>query len=342
MNFDLIEVNELSKNAQGGTEIWLKFLYGGGIPRELLEHVQIIPSRVRDLKMDKIRILTLHDLPEETEYKKLTEESYRNKFHKIVFISNWQYQQFRNILGYPYSLKSTVIENGLNPSDINILDNSKSSDKINIAYFTTPHRGLNILVQVFDMLSKEDKNIHLHVHSSFQAYGWPERDKEFEQMFEFCRNHPQITYYGFTEYGELREKLKEYHIFAYPSIWQETACRSVLEAMSAGMLCVHPNYGALFDTTGGINIMYDGSSDLNEHAGQFAAALKHAIKTMKNNDNGLKNRLLFNKVFVDTRYDPNLALGKWNNLLQDLIKKYPTIETRNVIESPVVFHYKTI
>ena len=339
-NWDLIEKNELSQNAQGGTELFMKFIYGGGIPRELLEQVQIIPSRVRELKMDKIRILTFHDLPDEPDYKKLMDESYRNKFHKLVFISNWQYQQFRNYLGIQYNLQSTVIEHGLEPSNINIMEKQKK-DVIDIAYFTTPHRGLNILVQVFDILSKEDKNIHLHVHSSFKAYGWEDRDKEYQPLFDYVNNHPQMTYYGFTPYEELREKIKSYDIFAYPCIWQETACRSLLEAMSTGMLCVHPNFGALPDTSGGLNIMYDGSTDINEHGGQFALSLKHAINSIRTGGEALRNRMIFNKVYADTRYDPKLALGKWNHLITDLMKKYPDEGSRSKIPSPVAFNYRT-
>ena len=76
-NWDLIERNETAKNANGGTELFMRFLYGGGVPRDLLLQAQIIPSRIRDLKNHKIRILTLHDLPEDPEMKKMTEENFR-------------------------------------------------------------------------------------------------------------------------------------------------------------------------------------------------------------------------------------------------------------------------
>ena len=44
-NFDLMETNEISNsNAAGGTELYMRFLYNGNIPRHLLENVQIVPS----------------------------------------------------------------------------------------------------------------------------------------------------------------------------------------------------------------------------------------------------------------------------------------------------------
>ena len=55
-NYDLIESNEVSQNAMGGTEMYMRFVYSDKVPRHLLENVQIIPSRLRTLKEDKIRI----------------------------------------------------------------------------------------------------------------------------------------------------------------------------------------------------------------------------------------------------------------------------------------------
>src|SRR5271154_2023247 len=117
-NHDMIERNDAGKKSQGGTELFMNFLYDGVLPRELLEHFQIIPGRVRELKEDKIRILTLHDNPTDPECEKLKDAEFRDKFHQLVFISNWQYQQFQTVLGLPYSVKSCVIENGLKASTV--------------------------------------------------------------------------------------------------------------------------------------------------------------------------------------------------------------------------------
>ena len=57
-----MELNELNKNAMGGTELMMKRLHDS-IDQDLLDRFQIIGSRVRELKEDKVRILWLHDLP---------------------------------------------------------------------------------------------------------------------------------------------------------------------------------------------------------------------------------------------------------------------------------------
>ena len=336
-NWDLIENNELSKNAHGGTELFMRFLYDGNIPRELLEQCQIIPARIRDLKKDKIRILTLHNLAEDPESEILKDPNYRNKFHKIVFISNWQQQQYLTYLGIPYSDQLMTIENGLKTFDINI--DEKPKDVINLFYASTPQRGLQILIPVFEKLAEEFDNIHLHVHSSFAIYGWGDADKQFEPLYDLCKNHPKITYHGFTEYEDLREKMKNYHLLAFPSIWPETACRTVIESMMSGALCVHPNFAALWDTSGGLNFMYQGDSDIVKHANIFYNELRNAVKNFSENREETNTYLKYVKNYADFRWSTNKAQFSWTKLLTELNSKYNTEESRNFQEE--LFVYRT-
>ena len=89
-----MEVNELSKNAKGGTELMMERLHAS-VDKELLDQCQIIPSRVRDLDESKIRILWQHDLPGDPESEHLKNGGH-SRFHKIVFVSNWQMQAYIN------------------------------------------------------------------------------------------------------------------------------------------------------------------------------------------------------------------------------------------------------
>ncbi len=344
-NWDLIERNEAGSKAQGGTELFMKFLYNDeGLPRDLLENFQIIPGRVRDLKEDKIRVLTLHDNPTDPECEKLREAEYRDKFHQLVFISNWQYQQFQTVLGLPYSVKSCVIENGLKASPVDVVqkyNNATPFDKINLVYSSTPQRGLGLLLAVFEELAKRNPDIHLHVFSSFKIYGWDDADKQFEPLYDFCRKHPQITYHGFETNDKLLDFLPECHIHAYPCTWPETACRSVLEAMSAGMLCVHPNFSALPDTTGSLNMMYNGDhTDQQLHANLFANTLQQAIEAIRSKNEMVTSRLLSNKYYVDNRYNVTKVKLQWEYMLKDLLNKYKDPASRVVQER--TFRYRTV
>ena len=308
----MVEINELNKNAMGGTEL---MMYGlkERIDPALYDKFQIICSRVRGLDIYKKKILWLHDLALDPEAAHLKDEVSRNRFDKFVFTSNWQYQQYRDYLGMPFNSKSVVIENAIEPIK---MEKKEFNGTINLIYHTTPHRGLEILVPVFEELCKIRDDIVLDVYSSFKIYGWAERDKQYEDLFERCKAHPKINYHGTVSNQEVKEALKKAHIFAYPSIWQETSCISVIEAMSAGCMVVHPNYGALPDTTGGLTTMYQWDSNINIHANKFAGILNNSIDVVK--QESAQNYLQFVKTYADLRFNWDKIAGQWTGVMQSL------------------------
>lgn len=326
------EENDISKHSVGGTEITKRSLQAA-IDPELLKDFQIIPSRVRDIQADKIRIYHLHDLAEDPESAHLKDEEARRRFHKLVFSSNWQMNEFVTKLGLPVDEKMQVLETPIVPLELI----EKPKDVINMVYFSTPQRGLELLVPVFEELSKTHKNIHLHVHSSFLIYGWTELDDKFEIVYQRIREHPQMTYHGKTTQEELRQALQTYHILAYPNIWKETSCRVLMESMSAGLLCIHPNNGALPDTGGGITSMYQFHDHANKHANLFYQYLEHSISVVQNED--IQRYLRFVKAYADTRFSLDKISKQWEHTMLELKQQYPTVASRAIPGKQFV--YKT-
>ena len=328
--------NEISVNAKGGTEL-MRDLLESRLSPELLDNFQIFMSRPREFDWNKIRIIQCHDLPEDPESAKFKDSSFRNSFHKVAFVSNWQYQRYQLVHNLPYDESSIVIENAIEP--ISGAFENKDSEKIRLVYTSTPQRGLDILVPVFETLAENNPDIHLDVFSSFKIYGWDDADKQFEPLYDRIRNHPQMTYHGFTPNEDLKMHLTKCHIFAYPCTWLETSCRAMLEAMSAGLVCIHPNYGALPESSGGLNVMYQGNiQDKNRHAQIFAGYLQSAINFVRENQH--QSMIEFNKVFVDSRFNIEVVKNKWEMMLLDLLKKYPTPESRKKDEP--VFTYTAL
>jgi UDP-glucose:(glucosyl)LPS alpha-1,2-glucosyltransferase len=330
MGFD---TNEISVNSKGGTEL-LRMELEERLPVDLVEEFQIISSRVREIQEDKIRIYWLHDLPEDPEASHLKNSDSRDRFHQLVFCSNWQYTRYRDYLGVPHDDKSIVIENGIQPIPLH----DKEKNEIRLIYFSTPQRGLELLVPVFEELCKKYDNLVLDVYSSFSIYGWHDADKRFEALFDKCKNHPKINYYGARPYTEVREALKKAHIFAYPSIWAETSCRCLIESMSAELLCVHPNYGALADTSGGLNMMYQWDYRADKHAQIFHATLENAIEIVHSRE--VEEYTKLTKIYADTRFSWDKLADQWKNLLMSLRNKYPTVESRKF--AGPTFNYKVL
>jgi len=313
-NLDLMERNEVNKDSKGGTELLQERLYGGDIPRELLEKVQIVFSRARDLDPDKKKIYYCHDLPEDPESSRLSDPMYRKKFDKFVFVSNWQMEKYNEVRGVEYN-RSTVVKNSIVPIDTT---KRTKSDKIRLIYHTTPHRGLQLLVPAFVELCKRHNDITLDVYSSFKIYGWEDRDAQYQELFDICRNHPNIKYHGTVSNDEIREALLSADIFAYPSIWKETSCLSLIEAMSAGLLCIHPNLAALSETSMGLTWMYQWNEDANAHAGGFMQVLHQGIEVMRNQREAIEADLKLQKIQVDRVHGWNNKANEWKALLESI------------------------
>ena len=135
-------------------------------------------------------------------------------------------------------------------------------------------------------------------------------------MFERCKNHPKINYHGSVPNTEIRAALQKADIFAYPNIWIESSCISLIEAMSAGVICVHPNYGALYDTSGGITRIYGWDEDPNRHAGKHYAMLDNAIEQVKTGAHIEEANYV--KSYADLRFNWNRRAMQWKTLLEQL------------------------
>lgn len=318
------ELNELNQNSKGGSELMyfrLKESLEAKYPKEFLDKFQIILSRVRNVEKNKHVIYWVHDLPGDPETVHLEDAKQRERFRKVVFCGQWQAQQYRTVLGVPFA-GSTVLETGIYPVQF---EPKPVDGPIRLIYTSTPQRGLELLFPVFDALSKK-YDIHLDVFSSFKIYGWEEADKRYEGLFNALKEHPKVTYHGFQPNEVVREHLQKAHIFAYPSIWMECNSQSLIEAMSAGCLCIHSNLGGLPDTAGGLTMMYDLNEDHNAHANMFAGHLAHAIENVRQDN--VQNYLQFVKAYADHRYNWHNIFNKWENLLQNIQTQYgdPAVE----------------
>jgi glycosyltransferase involved in cell wall biosynthesis len=321
-----LATDNLSAKAMGGSEI-MKYKLIERLPKELTDQFQIFVSRIQEpLNPDLIKIYWHQDLPEDPNaIEPLKNNGWKN-FDMLVFNSSWQQTVFQRAFNIPH-WKSTVLCNAIDPFERT--EKPDPSENVNIIYHTTPHRGLELLVPVFERLADDDKNITLDVYSSFSMYGWSERDAQYQELFDRCKDHSQINYHGYQKNDVIRKALINAHIYAYPSIWTESSCISLMEAMSASVLCVHSNLGALWDTGGGLTRMYPFDEDANIHANRFAILLKDAIDSVRTKN--INAELMFVKSYADIRFNWDRRQREWSSLMESLVaqKKAGTLKNRN-------------
>lgn len=314
--------NEQNANSKGGTEMMVEGVLSR-LDSKFHDKFQIIPSRVRELHDDRIRIYWLHDLPLDTETRHIQDANSRSRFHKIVYCGQWQMNAYQMLLGVPQNNQFCVIDTAIDP--FGEISKGDPKEELRLVYTSTPQRGLELLVPVFEELCKHHDNIVLDVFSSYKIYGWEGADQQFEELFDKCRNHPKINYHGFASNEVVRETVAKAHIFAYPSIWMECNSRSLIEAMSAGCVCVHPNFAGLTDTSGGVTIQYQWDADKNVHANMFYAVLSDTINRIRSND--MMPYLQFQKAYADFRFNWDRIGNQWNALCEALLNEYEGKDT---------------
>ena len=316
-----IEFDEFSKKSLGGTEI-IKYGLQERLLPELLSKFQIITDRIEKLDNNKIRLYWSHLDTEQNEQlshslgnidtKPLANGGW-NKFHKIVFISHHQMENWIKTYDIPRS-HCVVMKYALDPIELQ----EKPTDKIVLVHHSNPQRGLSLLVDVFEKLCEEYNNIELKVHSSWKIYNRNAQESDYTKsdLYQRLERHPKIKNIGYLPNDELKKSLASSHIFAYPNVMVETFCLSLLEAMSAGCLCVHPNYGCLPETASNWTMMYSYHEKIIPHEERCYQELKKAINIV--NTKETQEHLKKQKEYVDYLFNWEKRTQDWINLLESL------------------------
>ena len=305
--------SELSKNSKGGTEMMRKRVLDN-VNSELLSNVAIHFSRPREIPTDVKNIMYCHDLAEDPENNILKDGGWKT-FDHFVFVSQWQRDQYITYYGLPYS-KCTVIPNAVE-KEFSAPENMSHEGKVRFIYHTTPHRGLELLVPIFDALSKQYDNIHLDVYSGFEIYGWEQRNEAYKGLFATIEAHPNMTYHGVKSNEEVLEALDDAHIFLYPNVWKETSCIALIEAIKSQVICIHPNYGALPETAQNATIMYYWNEDPQVHANYAFSVVRQVLESMKQNENYFHG-FTYSDRFNLARNSVQSFQVMWNTILRNL------------------------
>jgi glycosyltransferase involved in cell wall biosynthesis len=250
-----------------------------------------------------------------------------DKIDHFVFVSHWQAEQFRKAFNIP-GYKTRVIKNAWRGTEQR---KSGKRDKVKVCYTSTPWRGLDVLLEAWELLNPP--NAELHIFSSTQIYGKDfevNNDNLYQDLYDKCRNLEGIVYRGFVPNEELLKELPEFDILAYPNTFEETSCIAVIDALAAGLRVICPNLGALPETTEGWAQMYPYLMDKSRHASKFAGILRKEIKKIRNEE--LDEHLELQKQIYASRWSWDKRITEWTSFLNTLTPKgqlilEPTLET---------------
>lgn len=268
---------------RGGTEI-LKEQLLDQLDEKDLEDINLINSFCHPdfLKKDKINVLWQHLSYDQPNVQLMHDRRFVDQVDFFVYNSHWSFNQYREKFRIP-EYKSFVIKNATFP----FATTEKPPGKIKIIYTSTPWRGLSVLRLSIEYLNELRDDFEVDIYSSTKIYGSAFEKKEgakFNELFEKCKNTKNIKHKGYVPYKEIREALCQAHIFAYPSIFEETSCLAAMEAMMAGCRIVTTNYGALSETCADFADMIEFEPNLGMLAKRYALMLNSVIEKYKNRE----------------------------------------------------------
>ncbi len=286
----------------GGTEYmgrgWHKFI-ANHMPKLNNYSAYIIPGITPDLQglisTNKELIIWMHNTPQQFDEDKLA------ILKNSKFIAKVKYfvvpsEEHKRLTLEEISVEPEriyVIPNALEP----LLFNQNKFDNlstIKLIHTSSADRGLNILVNAIPYI-KED--IRVEVYNDF----YPDLQENVPPL------DSRIKFYGKTPKATVREALENSHIHAYPSTYPETFCISQAEAMSAGLLCVTSDIGALPEVSGGHTTIYPYEPDTVKHIEVFAEKLSEAINTIKSSNWNPEAQI----EYVNKTYSWNAIKDKW-------------------------------
>jgi glycosyltransferase involved in cell wall biosynthesis len=193
-------------------------------------------------------------------------------------------------------------------------------DTIRLCYTSTPWRGLEVLLEAWEIL--KPKNAELHVFSSCKIYGeeFGKTDFQYEHLYNKCNELPGVVYRGSIANEDLRNELHEFDILAYPNTFEETSCIAVIEALCTGLRVVTSNLGALPETTEGWARMYPYLANPNLHAEAFAKILGEEIELIR--ENKLEEHLTNQVNTYTSRWSWDYRIKEWEKYLDELYQTY--------------------
>ena len=224
-----------NQNPKGGTELQFDYLEKY-VDKKLLDQVQIttsVPEKI-PLHPTKINILwqkNSYDQPNLTPW--FQDKSNHHKYDWYVFNSHWTFEKFRMLFDLPLE-KCLVIKNGIDK-----IQKAKPYEKdkpIKIIHQNTPWRGLSVLLGAMQLV--KNPLITLDVYSSTEVYGkdfMEKNDDNYKELYEQAKQLPNVNYIGYKPNSYIKDNMHKYNMYAYPSIFEETSCISLLECMAGGL-----------------------------------------------------------------------------------------------------------
>jgi len=237
----------------------------------------------------------------------------------IIYISEWQkinYIKYFDIGNIP----SYCIGHGITPEFCNMFssinDFKKLKEKSLGIYSSTPFRGLDKLYLSSNYINEE---IVIDIYSSMKIYNQDFEDKKYYELYKKISESKKFKYFGSVNKKELSKAYSNKSFLLYPSIFEETFCITLLDALAAGLEPIITNIGALPETSNGFGKLLNITDNF---AKEYAGIIDESIKNKKLNFEKWCEKQYKQILFINEKYT-------WTKRAQDWIKTVKKLDQKN-------------
>lgn len=201
-----------------------------------------------------------------------------DKVDKFCVLSDWHRDFVKNYHSIPED-KLWLTSNGIDFSRFDGINVER--EPYRLVYSSSPDRGLDTLLYLFDFMKAEIPELELHIYYGFDNWqasvrqkGDAAQKKKMEEI-KAAMNKSGVVYHGRIGQKELAKEFLRASLWAYPSDFEESFGITALEVQRAGVPVVASNYAGLRTTVGDSGILIGsgnkGESYTKEYREEFVA-----------------------------------------------------------------------
>lgn len=239
----------------------------------------------------------------------------------IVFVSEWQkrifLEKFKDTIP---AERCHVIRNACNPFVLRPRDDEaalfdRKRAALEVAYVSSPTRGLETLLKLWPAVRAECSAATLAVYSGLSIYGIAQGDDPIHRQLSGMTMEG-VDYRGPLSHARLTERLLDTAVVAYPTAFEETSGIAPIEALAAGCSLVCTDRGALPESTAGFATMVPHGEGSDGFEAAFTAALIAKIKQWRDGDGtDLRASLRHQRQAITANYRWENRALEWKSLI---------------------------
>lgn len=245
----------------------------------------------QQIGVKKPLVLWAHHAPDQDAVAGLRERATHSAWARIVLLSEWQRQAFANAFSVAQD-QITILRNAVGPSFLEPPPRPwfETGAAPTFVYSSTPYRGLGPLLLAFPSIRHALPKAELRVFSSLAVYRKDEANDPHRYLYEVARSLPGVHYEGSVAQPLLAKALQGAAALTYPSVFPETSCIGVMEALATGAEVVSTAFAAIPETSAGFARLMNLPRENSELINQFSALVVQCVRDALTNRDAAAQR----------------------------------------------------